>query len=196
MTTDPEKRQSKLGDPTVVKVFWYPAGHRSRSLNDSNWNQNHDVFQIEQDEFQVDYAGWFGTLLRWDGVMPLLVFCVPIVCYRIWPNNVAALDMTIVFVVISGFFVRLYIGMKHIRNNHCSMITRILQRTVLLFMIFCLVCFEACVGVANCGRLKPAEILFYCLAGTVYFAIMTFVLYPGRQRITAPSNPWAQSFDM
>jgi len=130
----------------------------------------------------VDYARWLVHLITWDGIVPGIMFSIPILVRRFGPqNNDRAIVMAVVLALIVGIFLRFGFGMRHINENYCGTTVKLLQRIALLIMIFLLVVFEAVLAVLPQGPLVLADFAFLAVFGAVYLPVMASVLYPGRR---------------
>ena len=109
----------------------------------------------------VDYTRWLVHLITWDGIVPGIMFSVPILVRRFGPqNNDRAIVLAIVLALIAGILLRFGFGMRHINENYCGTAVKMVQRTALVTMIFCLMVFEAVVAVLPQGPLVLADFTF------------------------------------
>lgn len=59
----------------------------------------------------IDYFKWLVHLITWDGLVPIILFAVPILMRRFGPqNNDRAIVLAIVLALIVGIFLRFGFG--------------------------------------------------------------------------------------
>ena len=141
-------------------------------------------YKLFTDEFTepVDIVRWILLLLTWDGVLPVLMALTPWVTRLIWPGDLMARDFAVVLIIILGLFVRVIVGLSHIRGNYCSAFTKRWQKRVLYLMAFFLVFMDMMLSIIDFGpRMAKGDIIFLLVWVVVYLSCMAFVLFSGRK---------------
>jgi len=132
---------------------------------------------------QVEYRSWLLRIIGWDGMLPASVLAAPYVVESILPNTRWAIEVTAVVLPIVAFFMRLFVGHRHIHENKCSTVFRVVQFGVFFLGIFPLVLIDAAlvlVHVMPKGVFATDDYLVFAVLYGIYLSAMIVAMYPGR----------------
>ncbi len=134
---------------------------------------------------RVNYGSWFFRVLGWDGLLPVCIVLIPTLVKILIPNNRGAIEATGVLLPIAAFFVRLFIGLRHIASNHCAVSVRGFQYCVFCLGIFLLVCVDALLILSQempkgAMFVTRTDYVVFAILISIYLTSMTFAMYPGR----------------
>jgi len=93
---------------------------------------------------QIKWRSWLLTIISWDGLLPPCILLVPYLIDVLFPNIPDAIVIAAVLLPITGFVVRLVVGIRHIETHQCSTSFRANQRWFLILGISVLVLIDAC----------------------------------------------------
>ena len=85
---------------------------------------------------QVDIGLWVLRVCAWDGLLPACVLFVPILVHVLLPNNRGLIDFVGLTFPVGAFFIRLFVGTRHIWSNGCSNAFREVQACLLYLGVF------------------------------------------------------------
>jgi hypothetical protein len=130
---------------------------------------------------------WFLTVLTWDGLLPIVVIELPAIIQAIFPNQRVPVEISAVVLPITGVFVRIVMGRRHIASNDCGVVMRRVQFGFLCLGILALCLIET---VLILSRIMPKNFVFmhkedfimWTVLGCTYLTCMTVAMYPGRSR--------------
>jgi hypothetical protein len=134
---------------------------------------------------RVNYYSWFLRVFAWDGMMPVFIIIVPFLINFFFPNFPAAMNIAGLSLPLVGFFVRLALGIRHIRANTCSELVSGVQFIFFIIGIFCLVLIDVMLILLHempAGVLFPATSDYIAFGATylIYLVAMIIAMYPGR----------------
>src|SRR6478752_8449135 len=86
---------------------------------------------------------WLVRVITWDSIMPLVLIGVPHAVHWMFPQAVKAIELMGILLPIVAFFMRLFIGFRHINANQCPPRFRDFQRVILFLGISSLVLVDA-----------------------------------------------------
>ena len=132
------------------------------------------------------YRIWFGRVIAYDGLLPLMVWLTPWFASIALPNRRGLIEILAILLPVLGFLVRYVSGRGLIAANFCSARVRRFQFVgfcvglVLLGFIDCLI---VLLYVMPRGALKqPDDWLVLLIMLGVYFVLMVGAMFPGRVR--------------
>ena len=143
-------------------------------------------YKLFTDEFKepVNILRWVLLLLTWDGILPLVMVLTLWVTRLIWPGDMMARDFAVVLIIILGLFVRVIVGLSHIRDNDCSAFMKRWQKRVLYLMAFFLLLMDALLTeIEFNARMPKGDAIFLLVSAVIYLSCMAFVLFPGRKQV-------------
>ena len=138
---------------------------------------------------EPDYRQWFWDVAGWDGLFPALIFLTSYLAARLFPNNQGLAEILMVCLPIVGVLTRFTIGSRKIKLNYCGTWVRRIQFVALgcaalFFMAFdFFVVLGAFVRRRNQNFLAPADYWAVGIMATIYLALVTFAMYPGKAPI-------------
>ena len=129
-------------------------------------------------------ARWLLRLAAWDGMLPAVVWSLPLVAMQLLPGRRGPVELLGVVLPITAFLIRFFVGVRAIRSNHCGRIFRGLQGISLwagLFLLLIIDTLQILRLVMPPGAVKNREsliglLIFY----SIYIVCMAFAMYPGR----------------
>src|SRR5262245_48281882 len=126
---------------------------------------------------QVNYGEWLLKLIAWDGALPIFIILVPTIVDLLFPNPPGAISFAPVLIPIAAFFLRFYVGKRHIDSNRCSRAIRNLQLVALCIGIFVLLLIDSLLILShemNRGAIVPSagEILVLSIPFSIYLVLM------------------------
>jgi hypothetical protein len=98
---------------------------------------------------RVTYGSWLLELVAWDGILPVFVVLVPTVIELLFPNRRGALEVTAITLPIAAFFLRFFVGKRHINSNRCARTVRHFQLVGLCIGILVLLMIDSLVILAH-----------------------------------------------
>ena len=117
------------------------------------------------------YRLWFGRVLAFDGILPLVIWFAPWLVSIVLPNRPGVIEVLSVFLPVMGFLVRYITGRSLIRANECSQQFRLVQNVLLglgLVLLALIDCVVVLIYVMPRGALlKPDDWLVMAGLGTV-----------------------------
>lgn len=127
--------------------------------------------------------------------MPIVLIGLPHAVHWLFPQANGAIEGMGILLPIAAFFIRLVVGLRHIRANQCGPLFRNLQQLFLFVGILSLVVVDACLilQLNIPGAAVRAEILtgFLLVTGCIYLPCMIVAMYPGREPIqTSAIGNW------
>ena len=132
------------------------------------------------------YRLWFGRVLAFDGILPLVIWFAPWLVSIVLPNRPGVIEVLSVFLPVMGFLIRYITGRSLIRANECSPPFRLVQNVLLglgLVLLALIDCVVVLIYVMPRGALlKPDDWLVMAGLGTVYFMLMAGAMFPGHRR--------------
>ena len=132
------------------------------------------------------YRLWFGRVLAFDGILPLVIWFAPWLVSIVLPNRPGVIEVLSVCLPVMGFLVRYITGRSLIRANECSHQFRLVQNVLLglgLVLLALIDCVVVLIYVMPRGALlKPDDWLVMAGLGTVYFMLMAGAMLPGHRR--------------
>jgi hypothetical protein len=158
------------------------------------------VESFDRSQTRIAYGAWFFRVLTWDAALPFLIAMTPIVLERLFPHRRGFIEMAAVTVPTMAFFIRIYIGKKHIFENGCSPRFRRFQCGAFCLAILPLVLIECILTLAvlmplnpqappNGPRFSQVSWILLVLYMPIYLPLMTLAMYPGRYvRIIEPTD--------
>jgi hypothetical protein len=152
---------------------------------------------------RIDYRSWFLRVIGWDGLMPFLVASFPVVVDQGFKNPWKIVEPLVIALPIAAFFVRLAVGMRYIKTNHCAGRMRDIQLFIFIGGLHVLVLFDGMV-LLSLGRpagnlIRTRNDIYVCVGLILFYLIcMTFAMYPGRTLVEdrrLETEPSYQGFD-
>ena len=129
-------------------------------------------------------ARWLLRLAAWDGMLPAVVWSLPLVAMKLLPGRRGPVELLGVVLPITAFLIRFFVGVRAIRSNHCGRIFRGLQGISLwagLFLLLIIDTLQILRLVMPPGAFKDRESLIGLLVFySIYIVCMAFAMYPGR----------------
>ena len=129
-------------------------------------------------------ARWLLRLAAWDGMLPAVVWSLPLVAMQLLPGRRGPVELLGVVLPITAFLIRFFVGVRAIRSNHCGRIFRGLQGISLwagLFLLLIIDTLQILRLVMPPGAFKDRESLISLLVFySIYIVCMAFAMYPGR----------------
>jgi hypothetical protein len=132
---------------------------------------------------------WMIRVIAWDGILPLVIWLLPLAMSLILPPNRREwIVIPAVVLPIAAFFIRGAAGFRYIGANYCGRGLRIVQGTVFTLAIFLMV-FVDCIGmlmhaINGAPPMRSLELrVAFIVFGSIflaYLAAMTFAMYPGK----------------
>lgn len=127
---------------------------------------------------------WLIRLIAWDGVLPAVVWSVPFVVHELMPNDRGANEFCGIALPLVAFLVRFFIGFRAIKSNHCGMLLRPVQMTVLCVGLFTLLLIDVLMVLENVMPKGPApttweDLIVLAVLYAIYFSAMAIAMYPG-----------------
>lgn len=151
---------------------------------------------------RINYRAWLLRVLAWDGVLPLLLWLSPFVVRLILPGiKDEAGVLLAVPLPICLFFLRIWVGAKHVDANHCGPKFRVVQYYCFLFGILLLLFVDALLLALHgelagnlAGYLELLQDLSIPLA--IYLSLMAVAMYPGREPIPEDERTRVGNWDV
>lgn len=138
-------------------------------------------------------VAWLLTLLTYDGLLPLLIFLVPIALNTLVPGRRGLVEIVSLVLPSAAFCVRWYLGRRRILTNACSRRVRTFQQCVFipgLLLLALLDCFGVLIlGTMPNAPLHPKDRRAAIVLYLVYLVCMAVALYPGRVRVRRRPRP-------
>jgi hypothetical protein len=134
---------------------------------------------------RVDYPAWILNVVAWDGLLPVLIFVVPKALNAAVAPHRELNEWIAIMLPLGAFFVRIAVGVRHIRLNGCPGFVRSVQFVAIavgvlaLFLIDCLLILAAELP-AGAMFATPVDLLCWAMSYAVYLVSMTVAMYPGR----------------
>ena len=132
------------------------------------------------------YRIWFGRVIAYDGLLPLLVWLTPWMAATMLPNRRGIIEILAILLPVLGFSIRYVAGRRLIAANFCSRRIRRFQFAglcaglVLLGFIDCVI---VLLYVMPRGALQqPGDWLVLLILLGMYFLLMAGAMFPGRIR--------------
>ncbi len=141
---------------------------------------------------------WFGRLLAWDGVLPAVVWAIPVVVQFFVRDHDGLCMMLSIGLPIVALLVRYHVGYSIIEENHCSPWFRKVQVVCLCVGLFILMCLDSLLMLllslnlkgnpeSEAGVLIGIFVMFYI----PYLAFLAVAMYPGEgDRAIRDENRW------
>lgn len=123
---------------------------------------------------------WIFDALKWDGLLPAIVWSVPMLIRWLLPNQRGPVEIAAVVLPIFAIVFRFYVGRKMIFNNNCGKAMRYVQMLALCVGIFFFFVVDALMILALImpqGPPTPDGVLIGVFLS--YFIIMLIATYPG-----------------
>lgn len=144
-------------------------------------------------------ARWLLRLAAWDGMLPAVVWSLPLVALQLLPGRRGPVEILGVVLPITAFLIRFFVGVRVIRSNRCGRILRGFQGVSLwagLFLLLIIDTLQILRLVMPPGAFKDRESLIGLLVFySVYILCMAFAMYPGRSPRASVSNDSYQHAD-
>jgi hypothetical protein len=134
---------------------------------------------------RVNYGTWLLKLIAWDGALPIFIILVPTFVDLLFPNRRGAIEAAAVMVPIAAFFLRFFVGKRHINSNRCGRVIRKLQLVALCIGIFVLLMIDSLLILAHEMNRKAmfvagADLIPLSIPFAIYLTLMAIALYPGK----------------
>jgi hypothetical protein len=135
----------------------------------------------------VNFGAWLFRVLTWDGLLPAFVILAPMLIEVLIPNNRGAIEIAAVVLPITGFFIRISVGKRHIASNSCGVVVRRLQFGVFCLGILTLVLIDSVLILCHVmPKAAPfatkADCIVWIVLFSTYLTSMTIAMYPGRTK--------------
>ena len=73
---------------------------------------------------RIAFGSWFLTVISWDGLLPPVILIVPYLLNALFPNVRGVIEVASLLLPITAFFIRYFVGKRHIFSNHCGIWVR------------------------------------------------------------------------
>ena len=133
---------------------------------------------------QPSTDSWLMRLLKWDGIMPTIIWSVPFLIRAVLPKFREPIELVAVVLPIVAFFIRYSVGMRYIRSNHCGKTTRNFQIIILRAGLMILALLDAVLVLTHVmpqGVIVASDIMILVILYVIYLLAMVFALYPGAE---------------
>jgi hypothetical protein len=132
------------------------------------------------------YRIWFGRIVTYDGVLPLMVWLTPWLASVAFPNRRGLIEILAILLPVIGFLIRYYRGRRLIDSNLCSLRFRRCQFASLcvgLVLLAFIDCVIVLLYVMPRGAMdNVSDWVVFLFLGSAYFSLMAGAMYPGRLR--------------
>ena len=127
---------------------------------------------------------WLRRLIAWDGVLPALIWMIPMTVAKLLPGWRGPLEVLVISLPVTGAIARFFIGKRMISRNGCGRATRCLQWVALCAGILMLVLVDLLM-ILRCvmpqGPVGGAD-PFVGLLFLIYLLFMAIAIFPGPSR--------------
>ena len=156
-----------------------------------NANLEHLGSDFPCKQARVNIGLWALRVIAWDSLLPAAVILTPFAVEFICPNNRIAFEIVGLVLPLVAFFIRLFVGIHHIKSNSCSDILSFIQFCFFFCGIVVLVLVDTMLILAhqmpNGAMFKTKEdIIIFVVICLVYLITMVIAMYPGRS--TPPTD--------
>jgi hypothetical protein len=128
------------------------------------------------------FVRWFSRVVVWDGIVAVLVWYSPSLATALFPNKPDAILAVAATVPIAALGLRCIVGLHCISKNQCSPTLRNWQFATFMTTIMTVFFIEAISIAVHEFRGNGVDIdalILFAVMFLVYFAAMTFAMYPG-----------------
>lgn len=142
-------------------------------------------------------ARWLLRVAAWDGMLPAVVWSLPLVAVQLFPAQRWPVEVLGVALPITAFLIRFFVGVRAIRSNHFGRIVRGLQGLALWTGLFLLLIVDTLqilrlIMPPGAFRDRNAIVSMAVLYG-IYVTCMAFAMYPGRAPAAAQATRGARA---
>ena len=140
---------------------------------------------MTESEQNTTFVQYLVRLIAWDGVLPVVLWLVPIAIQKLVPNPGIWIAVTAVFLPIFAFFIRYLVGISYINQNHCGKVMRKLQTVAFCLAILGLIAVDSLMIILQevapmaKGGWDPRMLELLLVVYLAYLSVMAFALYPG-----------------
>jgi hypothetical protein len=131
-----------------------------------------------------DIREWVIRIVKWDGILPAVVWTSPILVQLLFPNVRWAIEIVAVILPIIALLMRFMIGKRHIDSNRCKPLTRRLQLAVLCIGSIVLLLIDSVMILTHvmpkgAAFATTGDVIVWSALYGIYVASMTIAMYPG-----------------
>jgi len=152
----------------------------------SEW-PDHDRAEPPSQAFAI--ARWLLRVAAWDGMLPAVVWSLPLVAVQLFPAQRWPVEVLGVVLPITAFLIRFFVGVGAIRSNHFGRVVRGLQGLSLwtgLFLLLIVDTLQILRLIMPPGAFRDRNsIVSMAVLYGIYVFCMAFAMYPSR----APAPP-------
>ncbi len=139
----------------------------------------------------TDYRAWALRVIGWDGLLPCAVAGLSWIAAAVLQNAVGLGLFVVIGLPIAAFFARFYVGKQQIESNYCPRGFRTAQLLALGFtttafifvdLFIVLSAFGPAKGAGQAPKVNEQDFPYAAAAVCVYFALVAFAMYPGREK--------------
>lgn len=146
---------------------------------------------------------WFLRVLTWDGLLPAVVWAVPVLLMSVLPDGELLVLTLGVILPIVALIVRFYVGHAMIVRNRCGPWFRKLQVVCLGLGLFVLMCLDSLLitlftlqldGGNNPEDDWRVQLVIFAMFYLPYLILLAVAMYPGRTvrpvSVVAAQDEW------
>ena len=135
---------------------------------------------------RLNMIAWLLAVALWDGLLPVGIVLLPALVQLVIPNRREPIEVIAVLVPMVAFFVRIVVGSRRIRSNHCARWFQILQFLGFGLGALILVLLDAVLILSHimpAGAFASADYAVFAIMFAIYYLLMLFAMYPGREPV-------------